>query len=113
MHLISLLQYLTDDERGSIEYALKLASGIFSLILFAITIFAWLRRGRQTTLLIVAIAFLAFASKQIVEILPLGDMHDELFSSLMDFVVLALFFVALVVRPQRRVNSHSVQDFCR
>ncbi len=113
VHLLSIFQALSDDERGSIEYVLKFASGIFSLILFGITLFAWIRRGRQATLLIVAIAFFAFFSKQIIEILPLGEMHDELFSSIMDFVVLALFFIALVIRPQRRTNRNSMYNYGR
>ena len=101
----SLLQTGGFDERASVEFGLEFAAGIFSLILFAVSLYAWFRRGRQFSLLIVAIAFLTFFSKQLIEILPIGELHDELFSSIMDFVVLGLFFVALVVRPQRRIET--------
>ncbi len=101
-HLVPLFQIGAFSQDGSIEYVLELATGIFSLVLFAITLYAWWQRGRQPTLLIVSFAFLAFFSKQLIEILPLGQLHGELFSSVMDFLTLVLFFIALVVRPRRK-----------
>ncbi|MGI0092451.1 MAG: hypothetical protein ACREBS_12160 [Nitrososphaerales archaeon] len=93
------------DEKISLQFGLESAAGIFSLILFVVSLYAWSRRGRQISLLIVAVAFLTFFSKQLIEILPIDELHDELFSPIMDFVVLGLFFVALVVRPQRRIEG--------
>ncbi len=87
---------------GPLEFVLDLATGGFSFVLFAITLYAWSRRSRQPTLLIVSIGFLTFFVKQLVGVLPIGALHGELFGSVMDFATLTLFFVALVIRPRRR-----------
>ncbi len=57
---------------GPIESVLDVVTAVFSLLLFMITLYAWARRGRQPTLLIVSIGFLTFFIKQFVEILPLS-----------------------------------------
>jgi hypothetical protein len=108
----TLSQYLQIGEglfgnEGSIEFALDVATGAFSFLLFAITLYAWTRRSRQPTLLIVSIGFLTFFIKQVIVLLPISALHGELFGSAMDFVTLALFFVALVVRPQRKEKVRS------
>ncbi|MDH2899396.1 MAG: hypothetical protein PXY39_00320 [archaeon] len=87
---------------GPIEFILDIATGGFSFVLFAITLYAWSKRSRQPTLLFVSFGFLAFFIKQLVGVLPLDSLHGELFGSVMDFATLALFFVGLVVRPRRR-----------
>jgi hypothetical protein len=105
---ISLLHTLaTFDVEGSAEFSLEVASSVFALVLFGITIYAWNKRGRQPTLLIVSFGFIAFFLKQLVEILPLSLLHSELFTSAMDFLTLGLFFIALVVRPQRKEKLQS------
>ena len=96
------------DPVGSLEFLLETAASIFSLVLFLVTLYAWSRRERQPALLIVSLAFLAYFSKLIIEILPLGELHDELISSVMDFVTLGLFFIALVIKPQRGGNTKKV-----
>ncbi len=99
---IALNLFSNLDIEGGAELALDLVSGVFAFVLFAITLFAWRFRGKQPSLLIVALGFLAFFSKQLIQILPLNDWHSDLFKSGMDFLTLGLFFIALVVRPQRR-----------
>ena len=89
------------DSEGPLELGLEAATAIFSLVLFAVTLYAWATRGRQATLLIVSIAFLAFFSKQATGLLPISALHAEVFRSAMDLITLALFFLALVVRPRR------------
>ncbi len=96
-------------QEGSLEYVLEISTGAFSFVLFAITLYAWWRRGRQPTLIIVSMAFLAFFAKQLVEVLPLSQFHGELFSASMDFLTLALFFVALVVRPRRGPAKETIR----
>ena len=86
---------------GAIDFVLDVAAGIFSIVLFAVTLYAWTKRERQPTLLILSMGFLAFFIRQLVAALPIGTLHGKLFGSVMDFVILALFFVALVVRPRR------------
>ncbi len=90
---------------GPIEFGLDLATGVFSFLLFAITLYAWAKRGRQPTLLIVSFGFLTFFVKQVAETLPFSNLSGELFNSVMDFLTLTIFFVALVVRPKRNVKS--------
>lgn len=85
-----------------VESILDAATVIFCLVLFAITMYAWSRSGRQLSLLLVAVAFLAFLCTEAVEILPVDDLEKTLAKSVFGFLALALFFVALVLRPQRR-----------
>ncbi len=102
------LQFGDFGQKNSLEFLLEIAASIFSLLLFSVTMYAWSRRGKQPTLFIVSIAFLVFFSKLLTEILPIGELHDELVSSIMDFVVLGIFFLALLVKPKKRhsiVNS--------
>lgn len=93
---------------GTIEFVLDFATGAFSFILFALTLYAWSKRSRQPTLLVVSIGFLSFFVKQLVGVLPLSALHGELFGSFMDFLTLTLFFVALVLRPKRKASNKAV-----
>jgi uncharacterized RDD family membrane protein YckC len=94
--------FLSDSDQEAGEFAIELASGLFSLALFALTMYAWNRRGRTPTLLLVGLAFLTFFVKQVLEVLPLNFANGELLSSILDFVALGLFFLAIVVRPRRQ-----------
>lgn len=105
--LLQSLQIFGYDERGSIQFLFEAGASIFSLLLFAVTMFAWSRR-RQRTIIIVALAFLAYFSKLLIELLPFGELHDDLVSASIDFVTLALFFVAVVVRPRRGSQDESM-----
>ena len=89
---------------GAVDFFLDIAASGFSLVLFLVTLFAWSRRGRQLTLLIVSFAFLTFFISHVLGALPYAFFQGELFHSVMDFLTLALFFVALVVRPQRNTK---------
>lgn len=73
--------------------------GIFALILFAISLYAWFRR-RQNALIIVSVAFLLFFAKTILDLF-LPQIVDEFVRDSIDFVALALFFVAITVRPRK------------
>jgi hypothetical protein len=89
-------------EGGAISFALEIAVGAFSIVLFLISIYAWWTKGKQPTLLIVSFAFLAFFIQQSLEIIPIGFLQSEAFGSIMDIIILGLFFLALVVRPNRK-----------
>jgi hypothetical protein len=86
---------------------LDIGGGIFALVLFAVSLYAWYLR-RQTSLVIVALAFLMFFLKTIIHeflpSLPGGDLINDL----LDFVALALFFLAIVVRPRRDVSKSPI-----
>lgn len=86
---------------------LDIGGGIFALVLFAVSLYAWYLR-RQTSLIIVALAFLMFFMKTIIHeflrSLPGGDVINDL----LDFVALALFFLAIVVRPRRDVSKSAI-----
>jgi hypothetical protein len=84
--------------QSNISDILEIGAGIFALVLFVLSLYAWTRR-RQTPLLLVALAFLTFFFKRILEV-TLPPPTDQL-NALLDFVVLALFFVAIAIRPRR------------
>ena len=104
-YLISILQIgrLEGGQMEAVE-ALGVGAGIFALLLFTLSVYAWFRR-RQPALLIVSSAFLLFFVRHAVALL--GDMYEfnptlNLVLAFMDFIILALFFVAIVVRPKRK-----------
>ncbi|MDG6908175.1 MAG: hypothetical protein JRN20_20595 [Nitrososphaerota archaeon] len=113
VHPLIFAMQLEPYESGLLERFLEIGSGLFTLVLFFLTLYSWTRRGRQPTLLIVSFAFLAFFVKQILELAPLTPGGVELISSILDFVTLALFFVALVLRPRRKNASTEAQDWRR
>ena len=85
-----------------VESILDTATVIFCLVLFGVTMYAWSRSGRQPSLLLVAVAFLTFLSIEVIERFPIDDLEKTLARSILGFITLTLFFVALVLRPQRR-----------
>ncbi len=86
---------------------LELGRGIFALILFSLSFYAWYRR-RQPALVIVSLAFLLFFVKSVLDLLPLSMSVNEFTRLSIDFVALALFFVAIVVRPRKDDGSGTV-----
>lgn len=100
--VIQLVQF-EGTERETAE-ALGIASGIFALLLFSLSLYAWSRR-RQLALAIVSIAFLLFFFRHTIQVL--AEMYEfdsavALTLVFVDFIILALFFVAIVVRPKRK-----------
>ena len=69
------------------------------MILSAISLYAWFRR-RQKSLIIVSVAFLLFFTKTILDFF-LPKVVDEFVRDSIDFAALALFFVAITVRPRK------------
>jgi hypothetical protein len=80
---------------------LSLVAGIFALVLFAVSLFAWSRR-RGRPLLLVSAAFLIFFLKVIIEVQPIEGLDIALVSTLLDVLFLSLFFFAIVARPSRQ-----------
>ena len=90
-------------ERETAE-ALGIGSGIFALFLFSLSMYAWSRR-RQPALAIVSVAFLLFFFRHIVQVLAEIYEFDSVVALPLvfaEFIILALFFVAIVVRPRRK-----------
>jgi hypothetical protein len=83
---------------------LEIGRGVFALILFTISLYAWSKR-KQLALIIVATAFLLFFAKTVLDILlPTSTLLD--FSrEFIDFAALALFFVAIVIRPRKALDT--------
>jgi len=79
---------------------LELGRGVFALVLFTISLYAWSKR-RQFPLIIVATAFLLFFVKTVLDILLPTSTLLALSRELIDFAALALFFVAIVLRPRK------------
>jgi hypothetical protein len=83
---------------------LELGRGVFALVLFAISLYAWSKR-KQPALLIVATAFLPFFAKTILDVLYPTSTILDLIRPLFDFIALALFFVAIVIRPRKDLGK--------
>ena len=77
---------------------LEIGRGIFALILFSLSLYAWSRR-RQPAMIMVAAAFFLFFIKTFLDyVLP--SPTENIVRVGIDFAALALFFVAIVVRPR-------------
>jgi hypothetical protein len=82
---------------------LEIGRGIFALILFSLSLYAWSKR-RQPALIMVAAAFLLFFMKTLLDyVLP--STTENIVRVGIDFVALALFFVAIVVRPRKDLGK--------
>ena len=78
---------------------LEIGRGIFALILFSLSLYAWSRR-KQPALIMVAAAFFLFFIKTFLDYLLPSPTEDFVRVGI-DFAALALFFVAIVVRPRQ------------
>jgi len=83
---------------------LELGRGVFALALFAISLYAYSKR-KQPALLIVATAFLLFFAKTILDVLLPKSTLLDLTREFIDFAALALFFIAIVVRPRKDLGK--------
>ena len=83
---------------------LELARGVFALVLFTISLYAWSKR-KQPALLIVAAAFLPFFAKTVLDVFYPTSTLLELVRPLFDFIALTLFFVAIVIRPRKDLGK--------
>ncbi len=82
---------------------LEIGRGIFALILFSLSLYAWSRR-KQPALIMVAAAFLLFFTKTLLDyVLP--STTEDIVRVGIDFAALALFFVAIVVRPRKDLGK--------
>lgn len=77
---------------------LEIGRGFFAFALFSLSLFAWSKR-RQPALIMVATAFFLFFAKTLFDFFLPETILDFVRVSI-DFVALALFFVAIVVRPR-------------
>lgn len=93
-------------QQGDVTDLLGAAAGIFALILFALSTFAWVKR-RQTSLILVSVVFFLFFLKIVLEVLPTQGNILQFASVMLDFLILALFFLAIVVKP--RMNALSTR----
>ena len=82
---------------------LEIGRGIFALALFALSIYAWSKR-RQPALIMVAVAFYLFFAKTLLDyVLPPAT--EDIVRVGIDFAALALFFIAIVVRPRHDLDK--------
>ena len=86
--------------------------GIFAAVLVLLSLYSWSRR-RQVGLLLVSLAFLVFCSKEIFWILSemygfnfseTGRFVTDLITVLTDFIMLGFFFLAIVIRPRKKLD---------
>jgi hypothetical protein len=98
-----LIPALVDIDDGfETQEGIDLAIAIFALILLALSLSAY-RKTRLKRLLIVSVAFGLFAVEVGITqlddfVFAVGYQTDLLIVAMMEFVILLLFFVAIVVR---------------
>ena len=108
--LLSMLQVSQSNvEQGDIQNLLGFGAGVFALVLFLLSLYAWTRR-RQPSLLIISGAFFLFFLKEVLQLLPEQTNLSSLVPVAIDFVILAAIFIALVVRPGGKRQSGETDD---
>jgi len=93
---------------GTLVLDLHSLVAFFAFALFLLSLYAWFRR-RQVPLALVSSAFLLFSLKEVVS--ALSEIYNfqqsvDLITVVIDFVVLALFFVAISVRPRKQLQPN-------
>ncbi|MDG6999160.1 MAG: hypothetical protein JRN15_08610 [Nitrososphaerota archaeon] len=88
--------------RVSIVGTLEVAAGVFAFVLFLLSVYAWTRRKHYSLLLFSAAFFAYFLKSLVDEVLPLASYEAELIGASLNFIVLALFFLALVIGAGRK-----------
>jgi len=78
---------------------LEIGRGIFALILFSLSLYAWSRRKQPALIMVAAALFLFFIKTFLDYILP--SPTEDFVRVGIDFAALALFFVAIVLRPRQ------------
>ena len=92
---------------GADAYLAHGAVAFFAVALFLLSLYAWSRR-RHVGLLLVSLAFLLFTLKEVIWIL--SQMYNDfspsvdLIRTLLDLVLLALFFAAITIRPRKQLE---------
>jgi NADH:ubiquinone oxidoreductase subunit K len=92
---------------GALVYAAHAAVGFFAAVLFSLSLYAWSRR-RGLGLILVSLAFLLFAVKEVVWVF--SQMYNsfspsvDLARTILDLVVLSLFFAAIMIRPRKQLE---------
>jgi small-conductance mechanosensitive channel len=96
----------TGQSPGAEVYLVHAAVGLFAAVLVLLSLYAWSRR-RHVGLLLVSSAFLLFSLKEVIWML--SEMYSfsssaDLIRTLLDLVVLGLFFVAITLRPRKQLE---------
>ncbi len=100
VHVISPL--FDFDQRFESQELLDAAVGVFALVLLALTLSAY-RRARLRRLLIVSVAFGLFAVDVAIRqldafVFAVGYQTDQLITVVLEFLILLLFFIAVIVK---------------
>ncbi len=100
--MVSALAGSSNPQNAELITIIELASGIFALALVLLSLYSWSRR-RHYSLLIFSMAFLVYFVNIMIDALqPFTGIASELAVAVLNFVILALFFVALVVGSGRK-----------
>jgi integral membrane sensor domain MASE1 len=110
IHLLSMTVPLavSFDQDFETEELLNFAIGAFSLVLLALSLSAY-RRTHLKRLLLVSAAFGLFALEVVVNqldffVFPLSENSEGVLTALLDFVILLLFFFAVVRGDQGKAQ---------
>lgn len=104
---LSSLALQTGQPVGVDLFLAHAAVASFAVVLLSLSLYAWSRR-KHVGLLLVSVAFLLFILKEIVWIV--SQTYDsfnpslDLTRTLLDLIVLGLFFAAITIRPRKRLE---------
>jgi hypothetical protein len=91
-----------------VNLVLSTVAAIFALILTILSVYGW-TRYRNNSLLLFSLAFFFFFLKIVIdELVPITPFYSEFLASLLDFVTLSLFFLALIVGSRRKKTPKAI-----
>jgi uncharacterized membrane protein len=97
---------------GSVAYLLHIIGVILSILLGALSLYAWSRRSNRSLIFVSAAFFAFFVHVLIDEILPEG-LTLEVASGVIDLIILGLFFLSIVVginRSNSRLEREAIES---
>jgi hypothetical protein len=102
LHSLFVSPLVDIDDGFETQEALDVAIAVFALVLLALSLSAY-RRTRLRRLLIVSGAFGLFAVEVLIRqlddfVFELGFQADQIVVAAMEFIILLLFFLAIVVK---------------
>jgi len=102
LFLLFISQLVNFDQQFETQEFLDVAIGVFALLLLALSVSAY-RKTRLRRLLIVSLAFLLFAVDVVIRqldvlVFTLGFQTVQVISTAIEFVILLLFFLAVVTK---------------
>lgn len=102
--LIFVFTFIFQSSQTDVTDILSYVVAALAITLFTLSLFAWSRR-HQTSLILVALAFLLFFVKSVIELIPNFTDTLQVITTLIDVLILLFFFLSVVLPREFSKNK--------